>query len=151
MQRYVLGVAENDTHLIMIRKNRPKWQKGKLNFVGGKIEPNESPVAAMKREFLEETGYETSGYEWFYIGKLICTGVFEVLIFHIKSEHLVPDSVKTMTDEEIVFVPKTELFTNPDIISNIPTIYSFARSDDAINQLAEITIEYPYSMNEKSS
>lgn len=40
----------------LIRKNRPEWQAGKLNGIGGKIEPGEKPLEAMVREFREETG-----------------------------------------------------------------------------------------------
>ena len=44
--------------VVLIKKERPKWQEGKLNGVGGKVEKGESPFDAMKREFLEETGLE---------------------------------------------------------------------------------------------
>ena len=37
--------------VVLTHKNRPAWQAGKLNGVGGKIELLESPVAAMVREF----------------------------------------------------------------------------------------------------
>ena len=42
--------------VLLIRKNRPAWQAGKLNGVGGKIEPGETPRQAARREFEEETG-----------------------------------------------------------------------------------------------
>lgn len=42
--------------VVLIWKNKPAWQKGKLNGVGGKIEKEESPITAMRREFHEETG-----------------------------------------------------------------------------------------------
>lgn len=42
--------------VVLIWKNKPAWQKGKLNGVGGKIENRELPIAAMRREFCEETG-----------------------------------------------------------------------------------------------
>lgn len=54
---YVLGIVtspEND--VLLIRKTKPEWQAGRLNGIGGKIEPAESPAFAMAREFYEETG-----------------------------------------------------------------------------------------------
>lgn len=42
--------------VILLWKEKPSWQKGKLNGIGGKIEENESPSDAMTREFFEETG-----------------------------------------------------------------------------------------------
>ncbi|HSI37253.1 MAG TPA: NUDIX domain-containing protein, partial [Tepidisphaeraceae bacterium] len=46
--------------VLLIRKNRPAWQAGKLNGVGGKIEPGETPRQAARREFEEETGLALS-------------------------------------------------------------------------------------------
>lgn len=41
--------------VLLIEKKRPKWQEGKLNLVGGKIERGETPIDAAIREFDEET------------------------------------------------------------------------------------------------
>ena len=43
-------------NVVLIRKTKPSWQAGKLNCVGGKIEPGETPHDAVVREFEEETG-----------------------------------------------------------------------------------------------
>ena len=54
---YVLGFifdAKKDK-VLLIKKSRPSWQKGKLNGIGGKIENNETPLEAMIRECKEET------------------------------------------------------------------------------------------------
>lgn len=66
--RYVVGfnfidILFGDNYfspsVVLIRKNKPEWQAGKLNGVGGKIEGNESAREAMAREYDEETG------DWF--------------------------------------------------------------------------------------
>ena len=49
--------SEDLTRVVLIRKARPAWQAGKLNGVGGRIEPGETSLAAMCREFREETEY----------------------------------------------------------------------------------------------
>ena len=55
--RYVLGFAfDNNGRVLLIRKKKPKWQEGLLNGIGGHVEPNELPLAAMNRECFEETG-----------------------------------------------------------------------------------------------
>lgn len=58
MRRWVCGfLFDEPAHYVMlIRKNRPEWQAGKLNGIGGKVEPGEALPAAMRREFHEETG-----------------------------------------------------------------------------------------------
>ena len=55
---YVAGFVFDQAreHVILIRKNRPTWQAGRLNGVGGHIEPGESAQEAMRREFEEEAG-----------------------------------------------------------------------------------------------
>jgi mutator protein MutT len=65
----VLAFSENRRNVVVLRKAKPAWMAGKLNFPGGKIEPNESPRAAALREFEEETGIalEPTGIEAFAV------------------------------------------------------------------------------------
>ena len=67
-REYVVGFAINGLDVLLIRKNRPDWQAGKLNGVGGKIEPGEFPIEAMVREFQEETGHLEA--DWDYLLEL---------------------------------------------------------------------------------
>lgn len=69
MKKYVLGFAfdsESDPkYLVLIEKQKPNWQKGKLNGVGGKVELDDiSDKSAMVREFQEETGLDTELLGW---------------------------------------------------------------------------------------
>ena len=52
----MIGNIPYKKYVLLIRKNRPVWQKGWLNGVGGGINPGETPAAAMDREFTEEAG-----------------------------------------------------------------------------------------------
>jgi len=65
--RYVVGFmfSEDRSRVALIRKNKPAWQRGLLNGIGGKIEPGESPADAMAREFQEEAGIASSGWVHF--------------------------------------------------------------------------------------
>ena len=60
MKRYVCSFlfSTDRRRVLLIRKNRPAWQAGKLNGVGGKIEAGETPHEAARREFREETGLD---------------------------------------------------------------------------------------------
>lgn len=60
MKVYCAGFLFNRdmSQVVLIRKDHPDWQKGKLNAVGGHIESDETPAEAMEREFREETGLE---------------------------------------------------------------------------------------------
>jgi 8-oxo-dGTP diphosphatase len=44
----------------LIKKERPAWQKGLYNGIGGKVEVGETPHSAIHREFWEETGAHIS-------------------------------------------------------------------------------------------
>jgi 8-oxo-dGTP pyrophosphatase MutT (NUDIX family) len=52
----VCPLNDCNDRVLLIEKKRPTWQAGRLNLVGGKVEPNETILAAAQREFLEETG-----------------------------------------------------------------------------------------------
>lgn len=53
--------CNNSTRVALIRKNKPSWMAGKLNAVGGKVEPGETVWSAMQREWLEETATPQPG------------------------------------------------------------------------------------------
>jgi 8-oxo-dGTP pyrophosphatase MutT (NUDIX family) len=63
---YVAGFmfSPDFENVILIEKEKPAWQKGKYNAVGGKIENAETPMVAMAREFKKETFIETKPEDW---------------------------------------------------------------------------------------
>jgi 8-oxo-dGTP diphosphatase len=66
-QEYVCGFlfSRDRGRVLLIRKRRPAWQAGKLNGLGGKIEPGETALDAMRREFREEAGVDLA--EWQHV------------------------------------------------------------------------------------
>jgi 8-oxo-dGTP diphosphatase len=107
-KEYVLGFAfsRDKNHVVLIEKQRPDWQKGCFNGVGGKIElQDKKPVYAMIREFKEETGVETNITHW---GQCFATMMFETDImggtaivhcFRMKSDKIF--ECQTIEDEKI--------------------------------------------------
>jgi len=86
--------------VVLIRKNRPEWQAGRLNGVGGKVEPGESLVDAMTREFEEETGVVISWWGRGHYAKLEWEqGVVHFFRAFAPMEILV--SCETTTDEVV--------------------------------------------------
>ena len=55
--KYVVGLIFDASleNVILIKKNRPDWQIGKLNGIGGKVEPDETAEDAIVRECFEES------------------------------------------------------------------------------------------------
>lgn len=100
MQHYVCGFYFD--HLLkqvaLIWKNKPDWQKDKLNGIGGKIEENETPFAAMRREFKEETGIDHE--EWDSL--IVLTGSeWKVFFFYAVGMKDKFEYVETQEDEEV--------------------------------------------------
>lgn len=64
--RYVVGFMFDYAfaRVALIRKQKPAWQAGLLNGLGGKIEPGESPSQAMRREFIEEAGLDLQWHHY---------------------------------------------------------------------------------------
>ena len=58
MDRFVVGFCftADKNFVLLITKQKPEWQKGCLNGIGGKIEEDETPLNAMVREGFEEAG-----------------------------------------------------------------------------------------------
>ncbi|HXI70278.1 MAG TPA: NUDIX domain-containing protein [Verrucomicrobiae bacterium] len=97
-KKYVVGflfdhILEN---VVLILKLRPEWQLGKWNGVGGKIEADEKPLAAMRREFKEETGMFVADWREF----CLMTGEgWQVHCFVAFSTDI--RCVESMTDEPV--------------------------------------------------
>lgn len=109
---HVAGFLFNSTRnkVVLIKKNRPKWQSGRYNGVGGKFEEKDSCYeAAMTREFFEETGVKIPKEKW----KLFCQYFWSEGFVCFYSCHDEYDQyfpyVKTVTDEELGIFDVSEL------------------------------------------
>ena len=100
MQEYVAGFLFDDSKkfVALIEKQKPDWQAGLWNAIGGKVETNEDPYDAMSREFAEETGLAVE--EW----DLFCTlsGVDWTVWFYRSFVPMVSlNQARTMEEERV--------------------------------------------------
>lgn len=129
MTDYVVGFAfDQHGSVALIHKERPSWQKGRWNGLGGHIEEGETGSEAMAREFLEETGMSTAPSDWRHAGQLRRSGVFICLVYTAVFPELL---VTTKTDEMVRVFQVWEQATlgnwlNP-CISNIPALLALTR------------------------
>lgn len=127
--RYVLGFMfdKNQWGVLLIEKKRPKWQDGKFNGIGGKIEPGENSFQAMRREFKEETGIDY--FHW--IPVVTMSGEdWEVIVYTCKTNDV--HSFKRMEDEEPHYIGLHEL-KNFDVIPNLDWLIPMCLDVDNIN------------------
>lgn len=108
MIKYVLGFmfSEDMESIALILKNRPKWQAGLLNGIGGKVEPNESYMQAMEREFTEETGSNIPAH---WVNFATITGIDYQMECFVAIGDL--NLLETTTDEPIMIVEVAKLHT----------------------------------------
>lgn len=98
MKKYVVGlVVDEFNYVVLVRKNRPDWQVGKLNGVGGHIEEGETPYEAMVRECTEECGLVL--HNWLQLGTI--TDNTNYIVYYYVAETSDIRKAETKTDEEI--------------------------------------------------
>ena len=103
MKTYTVGFIFNPnfSKVLLVEKNRPDWQRGHLNGVGGHIEPGEESAACIAREGVEETNLKTRLEDWTFVGDMK-TADWRVDVYaHIHAG--APDDAKTATDEKIAW------------------------------------------------
>lgn len=115
------GAAE-PAQVVLIEKQRPDWQKGRLNGVGGHVELSESPWDAMAREYAEETGDENKP-AWVYC---LTMHIGDCRIYFFKAFSS-STTAHTTTDEKVHVVPLNAL---PDdrLLPNLRWLIPFART-----------------------
>ncbi len=131
--KYVIGFAFHNDSVLLIEKLKPDWQRGRLNGVGGKIEPNELPLDAMQREFFEECGIITAHTQWEpYAQITIPTGPNRFDVAHCFTTRLNDIQLETFqankTEETCRWYPVSDVISpNPKMmIANVATLISGA-------------------------
>jgi 8-oxo-dGTP diphosphatase len=122
---FFMTVMEN---VALIEKNRPAWQKGKYNGIGGHIEKGETPAQAMKREFFEEAGVSIDSWEQY------CTVYYTDAIIHF-FRAFGNYEIETKTDERVFWKPIDKLGDN--IIPNLHWLIPLALYTDTDMQRVE--------------
>ena len=123
IHRYVVGFVFHSTdpiQVLLIIKRRPKWQEGKLNGVGGKIEDGETPLEAMIRECKEETDIYIE--DWKPVCILDDKRVWRVFFFTSKS----PEEPRFITDERPIWIDSHALPAN--VLPNLHWLIPMARA-----------------------
>tara|TARA_Y100000766_G_C18822098_1_gene563514 strand:- start:178 stop:666 length:489 start_codon:yes stop_codon:yes gene_type:complete len=130
--KYVGGFyfSEDFSKVALILKNKPDFLKGQINFIGGKIEENETSKDAMKREFQEEANKEINNWTYLYSSNNN----------HFKIDHYFSygsmDNIKSMEDEEVLIISVDKALTYPH--------------NDIFRDAFKKTVNYIYQMDLKN-
>lgn len=141
---YSCGFLINkDNNLVaLVRKEKPTWQHGLLNGIGGKIEEGESPTICMVREFREEALnplYHGEEIKWDRFASIRgnCRerqpgneGVFRVHFFRaFASLTMLRMNLRTNTSEQII-VESISNLNAQNCIPNVPWLLRMALDID---------------------
>ena len=139
-REYALGLlfSEDRSSVVLIRKNRPEWQAGLLNGVGGKVEAGETPLDALVREFREETGVRTSPDQWREFARM--HGEDFVVHCFMAFDTGAWAAARTVTDESIV-TPTISCLSPHLCVSNLTWLIPLAL-DDHFGREFIATIQY---------
>lgn len=135
-KEYVLGFAftADAKTIVLIEKQKPDWQKGKLNGIGGKVEHDDSNVlSAMIREFSEETGVITTSEQWNAFGRMDFKNDITGRPCRIWLFKMFDDCVENCFTTEIEEVLKLNTYTVLDAYScmhNLPILIPLALSNE---------------------
>lgn len=104
IKKYVCGLMFNQKKesIVLIRKNRPDDQFGRLNGIGGRINDGESVIDAMSREFHEEAGVFVPSQHWRLFFTARGDGYIVYFLRCFDENNYYYDNVMTMTDEAII-------------------------------------------------
>jgi 8-oxo-dGTP diphosphatase len=148
---YVLGFLFDDKKelVVLIEKQKPEWQKGFLNGVGGKVEESDSrgpeynrlqrATTAMVREFKEESGVKTKEINWRIFA--VMEGNDWVVSCFTYTNSAALSKVITCTNEKIYIIHVTAL-AHHKVLSNIPWIVPMALDENMGNHPFYATIIY---------
>lgn len=143
---YALGFvfSEDKRRVALIKKNRPEWQKGLLNGIGGHAEEGELPIDTMIREFMEETGCATFPESWSRFATLygkIGDGTFIVFCF---TGSLQLSRLQSITDEGVEIIELQDVSTQRlNMVENAPWLI-FLALDHLIDGRPDfVNVHYP--------
>ena len=105
------------SHILLIEKEKPEWQKGKLNLPGGKLESGETPEGAAFRELWEETSLQAIDCK--IMGKLTgATYVVHVVTCYVGSR----DYPVQRETEKPLKLWIDDALSRPNLISNLKLV-----------------------------
>lgn len=103
------------SQVLLITKNRPTWQAGLVNGLGGKCEMGETTVECVTREIYEEAKLAIPAQNWQYITQIIWAEWKVEIFATVFHGHM--NQAQSQTDELIAWYSVGKLPSN--VMSNL--------------------------------
>ena len=122
---YVLALlfTPDRRRVVLVHKTRPAWQAGRVNALGGKLDPGESATEAARREVREEAGVDVAAWEEFLVWEDPQYRMHACRAFDAAAE-----SAYTAEDQEVFLADARTL--PPHVIENLRWLVPLALDRD---------------------
>jgi 8-oxo-dGTP diphosphatase len=135
---YCLGFAFIGGNVVLIHKEHgPEVVVGRLNGIGGKERPYEAPIAAMVREFEEETGHHVDAVRWRRFLTFRGEG-FRVVCYAAQLESEEMYSIGSPEAEQTVVLPLADL-PGANVVPNLRWLVPMAL-DETVDPKSRVWI-----------
>jgi 8-oxo-dGTP diphosphatase len=124
--------------VLLITKNRPDYQVGKLNGVGGKLERGETPLEGIIREVREETTLTIPATDWCFAGNIQGKD-WKVWVYTTEYSGNLGDALSA-TDEQVVWYETNSLPAH--CLQNLYWLIPFCKTKLEDVRLETLTTEY---------
>lgn len=125
--------------VLLIKKNRPDWQVGKINGLGGKCEAGETSQQCVSREIREEANIHIPESSWIHLGEMLwSTWHVDVYVAIYDGD---PKAIQSLTDEEVKWFSVNKLPAN--MLTNLPWLIPLGVDILTHPTPPKLTIEYP--------
>jgi 8-oxo-dGTP pyrophosphatase MutT (NUDIX family) len=126
---YVAGFAFWKNQVVLVKKNKPSWQVELWNGVGGSVKDNETPPAAMEREFYEETGISISFKKWDHFATEIPVPDTMVHFYRYFLDEFTTPDIPAMNDigETLAWIRCDKIQYGVECIGNLSWLVPLAR------------------------
>lgn len=133
--------TSNLVYVWLMEKNKPEWQKGSLNGLGGKIEEGETIIEAGIRELKEEGGIDLKEEDLKIVGRMENINNDENdFICHILTG-ITDKKLETMESEEVKQLP-VDAIVNFQHIQNIPLLLEACKYCLNSSHFKEMVLKY---------
>lgn len=140
MVKYTLGFifTRDLKKVLLIKKLHPKWQRGKLNGLGGKIEKGETTLESITREVKEESDLDIEKTAWLFIGIFNSSEwIVEIFASLYKGN---PNDAKSIEKEKVKWVNAKNLPKNA--LENLQWLLPFILFKLQTNSKQTFTVKY---------
>lgn len=124
--------------VLLIQKNRPTWQAGLINGLGGKCEPGEDALLCVSREVYEEANLAIYPEQWTYVSQILWAK-WQVDIFAtVFAGHM--NQAQAQTDEAVAWYSLNQLPEN--VMSNLRWLIPLAVDVMTKENPPQVSIHY---------